>query len=126
MKKVTVAAVLGWLLCVSLAAQASWYSGGTLHGASALEWQQASDANKLATAADFVSTMHQGGHLKAGISRQISGVNSLRPLAQELVNQLNDAFEPDSDPAENRRLFSNMKVGESAAVLMIMMGWVEQ
>ncbi|MCA8865591.1 MULTISPECIES: hypothetical protein [unclassified Halomonas] len=126
MRKVTLAAVLGWLLCVSLVAQANWYSGGDLHGASALEWQQASDANKLATAADFVSTMHQGGHFKAAISRQISDVNSLRPLAQELVNQLNDAFEPDPDPAENRRLFSNMKVGESAALLMIMMGWVEQ
>ncbi|MFG6666331.1 hypothetical protein ACGK9R_04395 [Halomonas sp. HNIBRBA4712] len=60
MKKVTVVVVLGWLLCVSLVAQPNWYSGGDLHVASALEWQQAGDANKLATAADFVSTMHQG------------------------------------------------------------------
>ena len=108
-----------------MGAQASWYTGGTLHGASALEWQRASEANKLATAADFVGNLYNNGHLNVEISQSITDVNGLRPLAQELVNQLNEAFTPDPDPEENRRLFTNMNVGHSAALIMLINGWVE-
>ncbi|MCG7605724.1 MULTISPECIES: hypothetical protein [unclassified Halomonas] len=75
--------------------------------------------------ADFISTMYQNNHLTASTSRQVKGVDSVRPLAEELVSQLDDAFQPDPNPEENRRLFTNMKVGESAAMIMIMMGWLE-
>ena len=40
-----------------------WHSGGTLHNKSALEWQTASSQDKLATCADFVTTMWQNGNL---------------------------------------------------------------
>lgn len=125
MKKVTLIAVFFWLLGISFATQANWYTGGNLHAENALAWQQASYENKLATSADFISTMYQNDHLTASISRQINGIDSLRPLAEELVSQLDDAFQPDPNPEENRRLFTKMKVGESAAMIMIMMGWLE-
>lgn len=123
MKKVVLSAVFAWLLCASYLAQASWYSGGTLQRASALEWQQASSANKLATVADFVTIMHRNGQFKPVISQRINGVESLRPLAQELVNQLNISFEAAPEPAENRRIYGNVNVADTAAMLMILMGW---
>jgi hypothetical protein len=36
-------------------AERPWYEGGTLHGATMVEWRTASYANRLATAADFVA-----------------------------------------------------------------------
>lgn len=40
-------------------ATVSWYNGGTLHEATWAEWQQATDANKLATAADWITNAYK-------------------------------------------------------------------
>lgn len=125
MKKIAFLFIATWALVFSIAAHANWYEGGTLHEASALEWQQASDANKLATAGDLFAILMQNGHISSSITNQINGVNDLRGFSQELANQLDDAFEPDPDPEENRRLFANQKVNESAVLIMGMMGWID-
>ena len=45
-------------LIVSASVQAgNWNEGGTLHKASALEWQKASYSNKLATSADMIANL---------------------------------------------------------------------
>jgi len=100
-----------------------WYQGGTLHDKSALEWQTASRANKLATCADFVTAMWQNGNLKPSIANNISTVDDVQPYAQELVDFLDAAFKPHPDAKHNRVLFTNQTISECAAIGMIMMEW---
>ncbi|RUR27716.1 hypothetical protein [Vreelandella nanhaiensis] len=125
MKKIAFLFIAAWAFVFSMAAQANWYEGGTLHEASALEWQQATDGNKLATAGDLFAVLMQNGYITSSITSQIKGVSDLRRFSQELANQLDDAFQPDPDPEENRRLFANQKVNESAVLIMTMMGWID-
>jgi len=102
-----------------------WYEGGTLHDKSALEWQTASSADKLATCADFVTTMWQNGDLKRSIANRLSTVDDVRPYAQELVVFLDTAFKPDPDIQQNRKLFANQAVSSTSAMGMILMGWTK-
>jgi hypothetical protein len=102
-----------------------WYQGGTLHRKTALDWQNASSANKLATCADFVAGMWDKGKLKPSITRTISAVDDFRPYAQQLVGCLDAAFKPWPDPEENRRLFANQTVASFAAMGMVTMGWMK-
>lgn len=126
MKKIALTLITLLALSFAALAQANWYEGGTLHEASALEWQQAADANKLATAGDLFAILVQNGHISSTITSQISGVGDLRRFAQELANQLDDAFEPESNPEDNQRMFANQKVNETAVLLMGIMGWIKQ
>ena len=102
-----------------------WYEGGTLHNKSALEWQTASSADKLATCGDFVTKMWQNGNLKPSIASNISTVDDVRPYAQELVDFLNAGFKRDPDPEQNRKLFTNQTVSSTAVIGMVMMGWAK-
>lgn len=103
-----------------------WYSGGTLHNKSALEWQTASSEDKLATCGDFVTKMWQNGDLKPSIANNLSTVDDVRPYAKELVDFLDGAFAPDPDPELNRILFTNQTVASFAAIGMITMGWARR
>ena len=103
----------------------AWYSGGTLHKKSAIEWQTASSTDKLATCADFVTTMWQNGNLKPSIANRLSTVDDVRPYAQELVDFLNAAFKTDPDPEQNRKLFTNQTVSSTAVIGMVTMGWTK-
>ena len=105
--------------------QGKWYEGGTLHNAGALEWQQASYENKLATCADFVSAMWQKKSLKPSIQNQIKSMDDIRVLAQELVTQMDAVMKEKSNPEENKQIYTNQKVSGIAALLMLSMGWVK-
>jgi len=109
----------------SSAPSTKWYQGGTLHSKSALEWQTASAADKLATCGDFVTKMWQNGDLKPSIANNLSTVDDVRPYAQELVAFLDAAFERDPDPEQNRKLFTNQTVSGTAAIGMVTMGWTK-
>ncbi|SEM31931.1 hypothetical protein [Halomonas caseinilytica] len=124
MKKTLLLAAL-LLVATPQAFAAEWYENGTLHNESALEWQDASHANKLATAGDLLAAAYQQGSLKPEIANKINGVADIRPLAETLVSQLDDMFKPEADEAANRKMFANQKVNESAAMLLIMMGWAD-
>lgn len=113
------------LSAVSQAQAAEWYEGGTLHSANALEWQQASKANRLATAADIAAVAYKNKLFKPEIQNAVTGVNSFLPLANGLVEGLDAAFEPDPDPETNRMMFTNQKVNETSVILMMTMGWLK-
>ena len=102
-----------------------WYEGGTLHKKSALEWQTAPSRDKLATCADFVTTMWQNDDLKPSISKRLSTVDDVRPYAQELVDYLDAALKADPDPEQNRKLFANQTVSSIAVAGMVTMGWTK-
>ena len=101
-----------------------WHEGGTLHKATALAWQTAEYNNKLATCADFIARLHNKKLLKKDISFKISSVDDLRPLAEELVEGLDKAFEKNPDSLENERMFANQKVVNATTMLVDMRGWL--
>ena len=64
---------------VPLPNKREWYDGGTLHKATAAEWNRASSRNKLATAADWVAFVR----LDQG---EIISMGDLRSQSQELMD----------------------------------------
>jgi len=99
-----------------------WYEGGTLHKATAIEWQNATIENKLATCADFAATMYQKKLLKEELSSKVNGVDSIRPIAQALVEFLDATFKKEEDPVKNDQRFANSKVDETVAIGATLMG----
>jgi hypothetical protein len=106
------------------AAQQAWYEGGTLHDAGALEWQNADPRNKLATAAALLAKLWLSKKLKPKVAIRIHDVDDLMGPSAELVEALNRALEKQADPKLNRQIYTNQKVSEIAALLLVMMGWV--
>ncbi|MGK0684485.1 hypothetical protein ACSFC0_03670 [Serratia marcescens] len=102
----------------------NWYEGGTLHDASAITWQKATQQNKLATCADFVAGLYSKKLLSPEISSNINSVDDFKPYATELVKQLDTAFKPEPKKAEDEKMFANQTVKSTAMMLMIMMKWV--
>lgn len=102
-----------------------WYEGGTLHQASALDWQQATYANKLATAGDLVAGTYKNKKFIPEIQNAITSMAGMKKISEELVSQLDAAFAPDPDPTVNQKLYSNQKVSSSAAMVMMLSGWLD-
>ena len=61
--------------------------------------------------------------LKQSILSRINSVNDLRPFAEKLVSNLDEAFKKDPNTAKNRQIFANQKVAETVSLLVIMLGW---
>ena len=102
-----------------------WNQGGTLHHSGALDWQQASDENKLATCADFISTMWEKKLFNSSIQTQVKSTDDIKVLAQELMTQMDEAMKENPDMDENRKTYANQKVSEMASLLMPVMGWLK-
>lgn len=98
----------------------NWYEGGTLHSSNALEWQKASYKNKLASSADFLATTWKKNKLKP----KIGSIDDLKPLAEQLVKDLDAAFKPDADAEINKQLFTNQGTASTAVMLMMLNGWL--
>jgi hypothetical protein len=84
--------VLGMLGClcwivVPGTAAGQWYSGGTLHAANGMEWQQADASNRLATAADMVVAVAKGGDSAI----QYRTLDDVRPYAAQLSACITEA-----------------------------------
>jgi len=68
-----------------------WYEGGTLHSATLAQWKAATNANRLATAADWLAATEWRNAL-----RTTSDFQRLKIKAQMLVNEVNEvASDPD-------------------------------
>lgn len=107
------------------AAAKQWYEGGNLHKASALDWQEAKYDNKLATCADFVTTMWLNKKLKPAILSQMNSMDDLRPLAEELVAGIDEAFKKEPDPTKNKQLFTNQRVASASTLIQVRLGWTK-
>lgn len=126
MKKITQYVFAAALLVMAqFALAAEWYEGGTLVKANALEWQQASHANKLASAGDMIATFYNQKKLVPELQAKVKTMDDMKVLATALVTEMDAAFEPESDPATNRQLYANQQVGSTAVMLMAMNGWLK-
>ncbi len=118
--------VLLLILAVPVTSQAKkWYEGGTLHNASALVWQNARYENKLATCSDIIVTAWKNHYFKPELQSKLTSLDSVKLLANELVKALDIAFSREADPNKNKMMYTNQTVSDSAALLMVMMGWVD-
>lgn len=113
MKKIILPALVMFFLVIPLVVYAGsrWYENGTLHSGSVAEWNRATYANKLATAADWALSRPQ---IMAKIKNSGS-IDTLRPFAAELVTCVNEAAAGQG--------YGSMSVAELAAICMISMGW---
>lgn len=102
-----------------------WYEGGTLHRKNGLDWQTASQADQLATCADFVIKAKESGLLKDRIVGNIQTIEDARPYAKELCDCLNNAFAPEPNPTTNAKLYTNQNVSDFAALGMATMRWLK-
>lgn len=118
-------AVMALAICfLSMPAYAAkWYQGGTLQGATGSEWRQGSHRDKVATSADFLAAMYQKKMLAPAVTSSIGGVDDFKPFAEILAGQLDDVFQPDD--GSSTATTDNMKVAESAVMLLAMMGWLK-
>ncbi|MEI7637497.1 MAG: hypothetical protein WCJ37_09340 [Syntrophus sp. (in: bacteria)] len=114
MRKLLVVGVMSILIILNsslLLTAGEWYQGGTLHKATVSGWNKASYSDKLATAADWDTTIP-----KIRNKVQSSGdMNTLRPYASELVQCV--------DKAASGMGYSNQGAAELAAGCQILMGW---
>ncbi len=81
----------------------AWYEGGTLHSSSVATWKSATDANRLATAGDWVTVLTTYEDLDEG-----------RVLAEDLVECVNESVEAAPD---------TMQAAELGVACAILMGW---
>ena len=81
----------------------AWYEGGTLHDATVAQWNAASNANRLATASDWVTVMTGWDTLEEA-----------REKAEDLKTCVNESA-VDTIP--------EMKVTDIAAACAVLMGW---
>ena len=93
--------------------------------ADALEWQQASSENKLATCGDLVSQMWSKKMLRPEIQNKINSMDDIRVLAEELKTQIDAATKQDVDPEENKKIYAKQKVKDIAAALIVLMNWTK-
>lgn len=104
---------------------AEWYEGGTLHQATALQWQKASDADKLATCGDIVSIMYKNKSFNPDLQKSIKTMDDLKLLASQLRDGLNQAFKPFDSPNKNQEKYKNQSVADASAMLAIVAGWTK-
>lgn len=97
-----------------------WYENGGLQTESALVWQTAPYNRKLATAADIYAFFWLGNKLSPSLMEQIKSMDDLKPLAENLVQELDVAFKPADTKDENTKLFTNQKVSTAAVMILIM------
>ena len=105
--------MLGCLLWIFLPgiAVGQWYSSGTLHHASGLEWQQADARNRLATAADMVAAVVKEG----GTNITSSTVEDVRPYAEQLAACITEAT--------RTRAAATLPVQDIAALCVVSLQW---
>ncbi len=102
-----------------------WYEGGTLHKKSALDWQEASDEDKLATCADFVTKIWNDKGFTQKVQASMSSTEDRKPYSKKLVVFLDAATKKFPDATKNKQIYTNQKVAAMAIIGMNDLGWLK-
>jgi hypothetical protein len=89
-------------------ASSQWYAGGSLHKASGQEWRAGSYRNKLATCADFVTTMYKSTH------KRLPTMERMKEMAEQLVVGLDALYVTPDDTVDQT------DVAEAAPMIWVM------
>lgn len=87
-----------------------WYQGGNLHDLKAQQWQAATAANRLATAADFVAASLQAKDTAVGMPESKAGATGLERCMSEGITGQSD------------EILSALSVKDLAATCFVLMG----
>lgn len=101
-----------------------WYVGGTLHDATALEWQDATFENKLATCGDIIAVFRRDKKFKPDIQAEVESLDGVKALSEELVVELDAAFRKRPDPESNAKFYENQTVASWATIIVAVKGWL--
>lgn len=106
--RVALLAILVLLLagCGRRSTVPEWCKGGTLHSSTLREWRLASEANRLATAADFIAAIFKEDRLP---------MSEIRAKAEHLVQSI--------EPSASTDQLGSMRTSEVAAGLVVVLGW---
>lgn len=102
----------------------AWHEGGNLDTKGALDWQNASEKNKLASCAELISRMFERGLTTEKFGSFMNNEKNWKLKSVELKNELDVAFEKEADADLNDRLFANQKVLDTAVILAMAKGWI--
>ena len=102
-----------------------WYQGSTLSKATALEWQEATYENKLATCADIIAKLWKDDALNSSIQNQIASVDDMKPFAEQLVVDLDEVMRKIPDQKKNEVVYANQTVTEMAVATLILNKWTK-
>lgn len=107
---------------------AEWYEGGTLHKANALEWQQATEANKLATVSDFLANAYKGGLLtdRATAVLTEAGLPAFKQISEALVKEVNAVLALEKQNPKNNEFVAKQDIASLVAVAMSLSGIVKK
>lgn len=97
MKKILLASVL-LVGSLSISNAAEWYQGGTLHNSTMGEWEKAKESNKLATCADWVSSLYLEKKYNPQLMNAIEtfGEVGLKEMSNSCVQMLDAASSPET------------------------------
>lgn len=107
MKRIVLAFALLVVMASSNTAMAEWYKGGTLHRASASQWNAAAPKDRLATAGDWSAAILGEDRVRR------MGLSGLKVVAQSLADCVSEAVADGPN---------NLAVSEVAAMCLILMG----
>ncbi|ABG39205.1 hypothetical protein Patl_0677 [Paraglaciecola sp. T6c] len=102
-----------------------WYTGNFIGNQNGLTWQKASYADKLATSADIIAFFWDEDKLSQSVLNRFSNMDEVKPLAIELMNELDTAFKQADTEQDNIKLFTNQKVSSTAVIILTMKGWIK-
>ncbi len=107
----------------SLAIAGNWYEGGTLHRKGALDWQEATAEDKLATCADFVAGSWSRKEFTPRMQASITKIDDMKPYAITLVTALDAATKKLEDKEKNKQVFADQEVAGLAVFSMKLLRW---
>jgi|GEM_PF-1364357 len=98
----------------------SWRVGGTLHLASALNWQQASYQNKRATCSDFINVLYQ---------QKLLTFSSLKPhkiktMSETVTTILNEKLAVSGNASQNEDRYKHKRLSEQLTQVIKEVGWM--
>ena len=103
------------LLVISVVVNAEeWQQGGTLHDATIAQWKRASQHNKVATCADWLSGLYLRGNLDVDIDE----FDDLRKYAEAIVSYIDKS-------SANTSSLNEEKANDVALIGMMMAGWIK-
>ena len=107
MKKLLLAGILlASSITTSIAAE--WYEGGTLQKATMAEWAVGSEANKLATCADWMFYFYKEKKFNSDVMNALDtyGVSGIKEMSNTCVQMLDAASGPETATQNSTELLT--------------------
>lgn len=105
------------------AKEKKWYENGTLHKGTAIDWQNATYRNKLATCADFIANWQIKKSFNSKIAKRLTTLKDIKILARTLVLWIDQAYKPIKDKEQNDKIFANQPIIDAAVMAGISLKW---